>query len=186
QGRAGAMLTGVWSGGCAGVLGAGASGYRDPLRGVSGLVAERIDQGVDYSGTGPIYPLGPGVVLDTAGPGWPGGTYIAYRLSAGPAAGKVAYVAEDLRPRVHVGQSVTTSTVLGVMYAGPDGIETGWGNPSGVPQAAGASQWGERSGSTGSTAYGVNFDRLLVSLGAPSGILHPPVRGLLPPGWPRW
>ncbi len=46
--------------------------YADPLRAVRGLTPERIDQGVDYSGFGPIYAIGDGVVLSTANSGWPG------------------------------------------------------------------------------------------------------------------
>lgn len=187
RGKAGTgiVVTATAPGGCA-VPAAGPSGYENPLRSVTALVPERIDQGVDYSGTGPIYAVGPGVVLNTAGPGWPGGTYIAYRLTSGPAAGKVVYVAEDIRPGVLVGQKVTATTVVGTMFQGPDGVETGWGQPSGAPQALGSSQWSGVSGASGSTAYGVNFDRLLVSLGAPSGIAKPPISGGLPPRWPTW
>lgn len=71
--------------------------YVNPLAQVSGLVCERVDQGVDFAGTGgPILALGDGVIIETNGTGWPGGPYMAYRLSNGPAAGKVVYVAEDL------------------------------------------------------------------------------------------
>ena len=36
--------------------------YRNPLRGVSGLVPQRIDDGVDFAGLGPVYALGDAVV----------------------------------------------------------------------------------------------------------------------------
>ena len=37
------------------------------------------------------------------------------------------------------------------------------------------------------TAYGVNFNQLLVSLGAAPGILeHPTVTGTVAAGWPAW
>ena len=43
--------------------------YVNPLRGINGLTPERIDQGVDYSGYGPIYAIGDGVVLSTVNSG---------------------------------------------------------------------------------------------------------------------
>src|SRR5580658_3136075 len=99
-------------------------GYADPLRAIAALSPERVDQGVDYSGFGPIYALGDGVVVSTVNGGWPGGTFIVYQLTDGPASGLYAYAAEDIDPEVSVGQSVTPNTVIGQMYEGPDGIET--------------------------------------------------------------
>ena len=101
--------------------------------GASARSPERIDQGVDYSGFGPIYAIGDGVVLSTVGGGWPGGTFIAYQLTDGPASGLVVYAAEDIEPSVQVGATVNSGTVLGQMYAGPDGIETGWADGSVAP-----------------------------------------------------
>jgi murein DD-endopeptidase MepM/ murein hydrolase activator NlpD len=159
--------------------------YANPLHGIAALVPERIDQGVDYSGFGPIYAIGDGVVLSTVNNGWPGGTFISYRLADGPAAGLVVYAAEDIDPVVSVGQKVTANTVLGVMYEGPSGIETGWADPSGDGVSM-ANDAGQFSGAN-STAFGANFSQLLASLGAPPGILqnYPPT-GTLPPGWPSW
>ena len=159
--------------------------YADPLRAIDALSPERIDQGVDYSGYGPINAIGNGVVLSTVNGGWPGGTFICYRLSNGPASGLAVYAAEDIDPAVAVGQSVSANTVLGTMYEGPDGIETGWADPScdGVSMAH---DFGQFSGAN-STAFGANFSQLLVSLGAPPGVPqnYPPTGGL-PPTWPTW
>ncbi|HLX77581.1 MAG TPA: hypothetical protein VKR27_01765 [Acidimicrobiales bacterium] len=162
----------------------GRSGYVDPLRAVSALSPSRVDQGVDYDGFGPVYALGDGVVLSTVNGGWPGGTFITYRLTDGPAAGLVVYVAEDIVPRVFPGESVTPDTVLGDMYEGPTGIETGWADGSLGDTMAMVT--GEFGGSN-STAFGANFSGLLISLGAPGGILQnsPPTGGLLA-GWPSW
>ncbi len=163
----------------------GPGSYSNPLRGISGLTPERIDQGVDYSGYGPMYAIGDGVVLSTVNTGWPGGTFIAYRLTDGPGAGLVVYVGEDLNPAVSVGQQVTSATVLGTLYEGPNGIETGWADPSadGVTMAR---DYGQFSG-TNSTAFGANFSQLLQSVGAPGGVLqNTPPTGTLPPGWPQW
>jgi hypothetical protein len=159
--------------------------YADPLRDINGLSPERIDQGVDYSGYGPIYAIGDGTVLSTVNGGWPGGTFITYRLNDGPASGLVVYAAEDIDPRVAVGQSVTSGTVLGTMYEGPDGIETGWADPSGDGNTM-AADAGQFSGAN-STAFGADFSQFLASLGAPAGILqNDPPTGSVPPGWPSW
>lgn len=163
----------------------GSGGYANPLQDISDLVPERIDQGVDYSGFGPIYAIGDGVVLSTVSSGWPGGTFIAYQLTDGPADGLTVYAAEDIEPTVQVGEQVTPNTVLGQMYEGPDGIETGWADASalGLTMAAEAGQF---SGSN-STAFGYNFSQLLESLGAPGGILqNDPATGTLPADWPQW
>ena len=161
------------------------NGYANPLRAIAALTPERIDQGVDYAGIGPIYAVGNGVVLSTSIPGWPGGTYIAYQLSDGPAAGRVVYAAEDIEPSVQPGQQVDANTVLGQVYAGPDGIETGWGDPTAIGNTM-ARTYGQFSGGN-STAFGANFSRLLQSLGAPGGILqNNPPTGSLPGGWPSW
>lgn len=159
--------------------------YVDPLRAVSGLTPERVDQGVDYHGYGPIFAIGDGVVLSTANSGWPGGTFIAYRLTDGPANGLVVYAAEDIYPSVSVGQSVNANTVLGTMYEGPDGIETGWADSSGNGDTM-ARDAGQFNGSN-STAFGANFSQLLAKVGAPPGVMqNEPPTGSLPPGWPTW
>ncbi|MHB1502633.1 MAG: hypothetical protein ACYCTL_01040 [Acidimicrobiales bacterium] len=160
-------------------------GYVNPLRAIGGLMPERVDQGVDYGGFGPIYAIGDGVVLNTVNAGWPGGTFITYRLTNGPAAGLVVYAAEDIYPSVSVGQAVTAGTVLGQMYDGPDGIETGWAGRSGQGYTM-AHDYGQFYGAN-STAFGYNFSQLLQSLGAPGGVLqNNPPTGTLPPGWPQW
>jgi len=164
---------------------ASTAGYANPFRAVSALSPERIDQGVDFSGFGPIYAVGNGVVLSTVNGGWPGGTFIAYQLTDGPAAGLVVYVGEDVEPAVQVGATVTSSTLLGQMYAGPDGIETGWADASALGNTM-ARTYQQFDGSN-STAFGYNFSRLLQSVGAPGGILqNNPPTGQLPQSWPRW
>ncbi|HUI04098.1 MAG TPA: hypothetical protein VLZ77_11195, partial [Acidimicrobiales bacterium] len=159
--------------------------YSNPLRAIKGLTPERVDQGVDYSGFGLIYAIGDGVILSTVNSGWPGGTFISYRLTDGPAAGLVVYAAEDIDPMVGVGQSVTPGTALGAMYEGPDGIETGWADPSGDGVSM-ANDAGQFSGAN-STAFGANFSQLLASVGAPPGVMqNNPATGVLPANWPSW
>jgi hypothetical protein len=159
--------------------------YLNPLRSIAALTPERVDQGVDYSGYGPIYALGDGVVLNTVNAGWPGGTFIAYQLSDGPAKGLVVYAAEDINPEVQIGETVTPQTVLGQVYEGSDGIETGWADPSALGVTM-AYEYNQFSGAN-STAFGYNFSQCLESVGAPGGILqNNPPTGSLPASWPQW
>jgi len=172
----------------AAIVGPSGAGYRNPLRGVSGLVPERIDDGVDFAGLGPVYALGDAVVTGATGTnfGWPGGGWITYRLTGGPAAGLVVYVAEDITPAVAVGQRVSSSTVIGTTFDGGDGIETGWAQPTGL---SAESELAEAGGIGGlgpfPTRIGVNFDALLQSLGVPAAPnrTQPPF-GILPVGYP--
>jgi len=150
---------------------ASALSFSNPIG--QGLIAGRIDMGVDFSGSGPIYALGDAVVTDAtaAADGWPGGGWITYQLTDGPDAGLMVYVAEDVQPTVVVGQRVTHSTVIADMFNGSDGIETGWAQPtqlgadSELPEAT-----APEAGGLGffPTAVGVNFDLLLQSLGIPA------------------
>ena len=159
--------------------------YANPLRSIRGLTPERIDMGVDYSGDGPIYAIGDGIVLTTTVPGWPGGTMIVYQLTDGPANGLVVYAAEDIAPTVHPGDTVTANSVLGLMYLGPDGIETGWGDPAVIGNTL-AGDVHQFDGAN-TTAFGANFSEFLQWLGAPPGIpQNDPPTGTLPPNWPKW
>jgi murein DD-endopeptidase MepM/ murein hydrolase activator NlpD len=161
--------------------------YLNPLRNVSDLELERIDQGVDFSGLGPVYALGDGIVINASAdyPGWEGG-WIAYQLTDGPEAGLVVYLAEDVIPTVQAGQRVTPSTVIGNMYEGGGGIETGWAQANGqnaesqTPEAGGIGGAGPFP-----TTIGLNFDELLISLGvSPAPNRGDPPSGLLPSNYP--
>jgi hypothetical protein len=147
------------------------SGYRDPLRAVSDLVMERVGQGVDFGGAGPVYALGDGVITSatTGNAGWPGGGWITYRLTDGPDTGLTVYLAEDVTPTVQAGQPVTSSTVIANMFSGGAGIETGWATsaastPQPQPPGAGGSS---RNGQL-PTIVGLNFAAVLEGLGVPA------------------
>jgi hypothetical protein len=162
--------------------------YRNPLRGVTGLMPERVDMGVDFAGSGPVFALGDAVVTNAEGNsgGWPGGGWITYRLTDGPDAGKVVYVAEDVTPAVQVGQHVSSSTVVANMFAGGDGIETGWAMPD---SASAESQLPEAGGISGGgpfpTMIGLNFEELLQTLGVPASNNSGQAGfGILPAGYP--
>ena len=166
-----------------------ASGYLNPLRAVSGLVPERVDQGVDFAGTGPVYAIGDAVVTDAMGvnSGWPGGGWVSYQLTDGPDAGLVVYVAEDVTPTVQAGQHVSSATVIANMYNGSDGIETGWAAAqtsltaeSQMPEAGGIG-----AGGPFPTMVGLSFDGLLQSLGVPASPgAGTSGYGTLPAGYP--
>ncbi len=159
--------------------------YYDPLRGIVGLTPRRIDQGVDFAGSGPIYALGDGVVLSTTNSGWPGGAFIAIRLVDGPATNAVVYTAENITvtPGLTVGQTVTPNTVIGTLHDAYPYMEIGWGAPDALGTSLSQGYGGFHDGV--SPALGLNFSQLLVKLGAPAGVPAPPI-GTLPAGWPTW
>ena len=123
----------------------------------------RVDEGVDFSSTGPVYALGSGTVtLVDGASGWPGGMFIAYRLDSGPWAGNYVYVAEDASAAVGVGQHVGASTVIANAYGGSDGIETGWAMaPGTIPEAAAYNHYTDGV----PTPEGYDFRAALVDLG---------------------
>ena len=143
-------------------------GWRNPFRAIRNLAPSRIDQGVDYGGTGPVYALGPGRIINTTNTGWPGGGFIAERLAG---TDRIVYTAEDITPAVHVGQKVDSETVIGHMF-GP--IETGWAAP---PPELGESLARQQGETSFPTAEGESFNQVLVSLGVPSGTGGPATSG---------
>lgn len=167
-----------------GQLATGGHPYLNPLRDVSGLYPERVDMGVDFAGAGPVYAIGAGVVTEATADngGWPGGGWITYQLTDGPAVGEVVYFAEDVTPTVQAGQQVTLGTVIGHMFNGSDGIETGWAMPD---SASSESELPEAGGISGAgpfpTAIGMNFEYLLQALGVPAASnFGEPTSGLVP------
>jgi hypothetical protein len=162
--------------------------YGNPLRAIAGLLPERIDMGVDFGGSGKIYAIGKGVVVTamTGDSGWPGGGWMSYRLTAGPAAGQMVFVAEDITPAVTVGQVVTSDTVIANMFSGSAGIETGWAQSNGASPESQAPEagaiWGQ---GPFPTAIGMNFEQLLQALGVPAANNRDQSTfGTLPAGYP--
>jgi len=135
-------------------------GYVNPIPSSAG--SSRIDQGVDFTGAGPVLAIGNGTILRTSEGGWgppagpSPGTFFTYRLNDGPKAGSVVYLAEGvpLVPGLKVGGSLTAGQVIGVMNG--SSIETGFADPSGThPLTQGG----------GLTAGGAEFWSFLKSLG---------------------
>lgn len=159
-------------------------GYLNPLRGVTSLLPQEVDQGADYCASGPVYALGAGVVKSLYDSGWPSGVFISYQLTRGPAKGRYVYVAENVTPKVTIGERVSATTVVGVVHDAKTCFETGWADPPSSPERAAAH--GEYNGKN-STAYGLNFNALLEVLGARPGLTQPfGPPGPLPVGWPTW
>lgn len=105
-----------------------------------GLSFAGVDQGIDFTGGGDVYtPYGAVVTrVQAGGSGWPGqGAVINLKLLEGPAAGRYLYYAEDLVPRVRVGQKVARGQVIARASGSGEapGIEIGWAQASGIPSA---------------------------------------------------
>ncbi len=144
--------------------------YANPLAGAH-VTPERIDQGVDYSGSGTLGAIGNGRVtyVGTSGTGWPG-AFIEFRLTDGPDAGRYVFYAESITPApgLHVGQTVRAGEPIASIHGG---IEIGWGSGVGTQPAAQADgQWsgGDDAGNK-ATADGKSFSALIAQLGGPPG-----------------
>lgn len=169
-------------------------GYQNPLRDVQNLTQNRIDQGVDYTGSGNIYAMGTGKVVNVSNDGWTGigstPTFIVYQLTdpAGAANGKYVYFAEGCDPKVSIGDTVHTDTVICNMLSGANSIETGWADGSRIGDAMAHDVWVGHDSTDYYTAYGQNYSQLLVKLGAPAGTIKSGAQelGTLPPDWPTW
>jgi hypothetical protein len=133
-----------------------AAGLVNPIG--HGLVRGRTDMGVDFTGSGPLYAIGPGTITNIAGSGWPGGIYILLKLDNG----QYVYYAEHITPAVSVGQRVKAGDLIGHALDGYPWIEIGWGTST--PQEAQAH--GHYSEGV-VTSEGQSFAALLTQLGAP-------------------
>lgn len=155
--------------------------YANPLANAT-VTPERIDQGVDYTGTGVYDALGAGTITQAGvgpGTGWPGhGGFVEELLSSGPLAGKTFYYAEGVDPTVKVGQKVRAGQEIATLSADQStGTELGFGGPGTSTFAA---THGGYSGS-GATAAGVAASDLIHHLGGPAGVMGAPsVQGTAP------
>lgn len=157
--------------------------YLDPFRDAN-ISAARINGGVDYCGSGPVYPFGNAVILNVGRPSGTstfGGDMAVYELLDGPGQGLKVFFAEHYRTRGGYanGDHVTVDDVLWDMYSC---IEIGWsdGRGSVAWDSADHSIEGER------TAYGENMNDLLVAVGSVAGLATGrPITGPLPAAYPR-
>jgi murein DD-endopeptidase MepM/ murein hydrolase activator NlpD len=164
----------------------GDGSYINPFSQIRNLKPLRIDMGVDYAGSGPVLALGSGTVFSTSGPGWPGGGFVGITLDSGRFSGLSYFVAESVRATVRVGQHVQAGQQIANMFNGPSAIETGWATGQGdQPLALTLRQQAPGDPGGWTSAAGLSFDRLLVSVGTPSGIPQgTQVHGKMPSGYP--
>jgi len=149
-------------------------GYVNPLARAR-VKPERVDQGVDYAGSGPLSAIGAGTVthVATSDTGWPG-AFIEYRLSGGADAGCYVYYAEGVTPAtgLRVGDAVRAGQAIATIIPGwSTGIEIGWG--SGIDTksyAAVMGQWNATNDADSvASPTGKSFSALIAALGGPPG-----------------
>lgn len=141
----------------------GKGGYSNPFANTKHLIKQRIDQGVDYEGEGPIDAMGEAKILMTSPPpNWPEGGGVVYELIAGSRKGQCIYVFEGVNtdPNLHVGQIVQAGQQIATFRPGGS-IETGFCNSSGQQNAI-----NEFNGSN-ETKWGKQMAAFLRSVGAP-------------------
>jgi len=135
-----------------------AQGLVNPIG--KGLIPSRTDMGVDYTGSGNLYALGDGTITNVYNRGWPGGTFIGLHLKDG----RYVYYAENINPKVRVGQKVKAGDLIGYAPGGSPWIEVGWAAAPGTGQTLAASTTGYTEGQA--TQAGKEFRALLKKLGA--------------------
>jgi murein DD-endopeptidase MepM/ murein hydrolase activator NlpD len=150
------------------------AGYVNPLAGAT-VKPERIDQGVDYAGSGTLVAIGAGRVtyVGTTNTGWPG-AFVEFRLSSGADAGCYVYYAEGVIPAdgLSVGDTVAAGQPIATIIPKyPTGIELGWGSGRATKAYAKvAGQWSTTDDEDNiATAAGKSFSALIDALGGPSG-----------------
>jgi hypothetical protein len=150
------------------------AGYVNPL--VAAVVKpERIDQGVDYAGSGTLGAIGAARItyLATSNTGWPG-AFIEYQLLGGADAGCDVFYAEGVIPvdGLRVGETVSAGQPIATIIPKyPTGIEIGWGAGRGTKAYAKvAGQWSAIDDQDNvATAAGKSFSDLIAALGGPPG-----------------
>ncbi len=113
-------------------LPAAAGSYVNPFALSTEVVTGRIDQGVDFTGTGAIVAIGDAEVLQTGAPGWPEEGGVLYQLLDGPLKGQVIFVNEGIDATVQAGQIVKAGEQIATFRPGGS-IEIGFADTAGVP-----------------------------------------------------
>jgi hypothetical protein len=149
-------------------------GYVNPLASAS-VSAKRIDQGVDYVGSGALSAIGDATItyISLSDTGWPG-AFIEYQLRSGPETGCYVFYAEGVTPvqGLRVGQRVRGGQAIATIDpTNTAGIEIGWGAGSGTKTyAAKQGLWGATAEADNiPTSPGLSFSSLIASLGGPPG-----------------
>ncbi len=150
------------------------AGYVNPLAHAS-VTPRRIDQGVDYAGSGTLGALGPARItyLAAVDTGWPG-AFIEYQLLSGAEAGCYVYYAEGVLAvqGLYVGETIAAGEPIATIVPGTStGIEIGWAANDGTKSyAADTGQWSETHEADDiPSAPGLYFSALIGALGGPPG-----------------
>jgi murein DD-endopeptidase MepM/ murein hydrolase activator NlpD len=117
-------------------LPAAATSYVNPFALSTDLVTGRIDQGVDFTGTGAIVAIGNAKVLRVGAPGWPEEGGVLYQLLDGPLKGETIFVYEGVDATVQAGQTVKAGEQIATFRPGGS-IETGFADAAGTPLSHG-------------------------------------------------
>ncbi|MDX6610668.1 MAG: hypothetical protein QOF85_2593 [Solirubrobacterales bacterium] len=117
-------------------LPAAAANYVNPFGLSTNLVTGRIDQGVDFTGTGAIVAIGDAKVLQVGAPGWPEEGGVLYQLLDGPLKGETIFVYEGIDATVQPGQTVKAGEQIATFRPGGS-IEIGLADAAGTPLSHG-------------------------------------------------
>lgn len=160
---------------------AGGAGYFNPLRHAN-VTPERIDQGVDYAGTGYLVAIADCVIAESVanGSGWEGEGYVSYKITqAGFLDGAYVYYAEGINPVVTANERVRGgSRLCDLRQPMPHGIEIGFASGDGE-----SSYYAYHDGkySEGdATRPGLAMSNLIHALGGPAGKIEGNVVGRFP------
>jgi hypothetical protein len=145
----------------------------------------RTDQGVDFTGSGPIGPVGAGKVIATTSPGWPNGGAgpagqgVVIQLDTvpkgySPSSDKI-YVFEGITPTARSGDRVSANQQVGTFYPGSS-IELGW---FGSSNALAGETTGYSEGQV--TPAGTSMRQLLQDLEGGRAVRGGAAGGVIPP-----
>lgn len=155
--------------------------YFNPLRDAH-VTAERIDQGVDYAGSGALVAIAAGVVTASVknGSGWEGEAYLEYKVTEpGELSDHYIYYAEGIDPTVDEGDHIQGGQRVATLRASmPHGIELGFAAGHGEMSLAREQDGTYVEGTA--TRAGVAFSNLVRKLGGPGGKIEGEVVGTFP------
>jgi hypothetical protein len=156
------------------------------------VTPERIDQGVDYAGTGYLVAVADGhVTLSTQDDsGWEGGGYVQYRVTQGGfLEGAYIYYAEGVSPVVNEGDDIKGGQkVADLRVPQPTGIEIGFAAGSGDQSyyAYHDGGWNDTlDNESAATRPGLAFSNLIKALHGTPGKIEGPIVGNFPEFMPN-
>lgn len=146
------------------------------------VVGERIDQGVDYAGTGQLVAIADANISSVAPGGWGKfGNYLEYKITQpGELQDAYVYYAEGIEPTVSYGRHVSAGQVIANIVPGWQfGMELGFA--AGVSNHWSYYRYHDGNYQEGTaTRPGIAFDNLVKRLGGPAGRIEGAVVGKFP------